>query len=266
MRWVPAGLIVFLTCLALIGQNLRAFEMPSATRCNYVLSELDVPAADVLLIGGSRVMRGLDPDFIETQLAEGGTDATVDRLSLTFARFSQFYPLLNSYVENRGAPNIAYLQLSYIFKPFRLELQDLPLNNLRNMAFGTMSDMAAVQQGAPYNDLGGVIPRRFHKRSRSLSASWLNKLELSIFSALRYVPKRIRGDMPECTGNFLRSNGNRLAAMGLTPADGETFALPDATDYAKWSSEAEGFLRLAPGEPWRQGETAQLGLRRPAHR
>lgn len=260
MRWMPAGFIFFLAGLAMVGGYLRAYELSAQTRCNYVLAEQALPAADAILVGASRVLRGLDPDYIQALLAKAGAEASVDRLSLNFPSFPQNYPLLSRYLENRGAPQIAYLQLQYNFKPERQDTWDLPLNSQRNLAFGRLSELAEVQLNAPLNDTGTALPRKLHAQWQSLPAAWLTRLEMEIFSALRYVPKRLNGQMPDCTGEFLRANANSASVNGLTveAAEDIAFALPDPANLKVWRNEAAEFLPLAPSADWRKGETAQL--------
>jgi hypothetical protein len=260
MKWVPGGLIFFLTGLAVLGGHLRAYELGAHPRCNYVLAEQALPATDVILVGASRVLRGLDPDYVQALLAEVGTEASVDRLSLNLPNIPQYYPLLSRYLENRGAPKIAYLQLLYNFKSGRQHTWDLPLNPPRNLAFGRLSELAEVQIGAPLNDTGTTLPRQLHASWQNLPAALLTKVEISIFSALRYVPKRLSGRIPNCTGEFLRANGNSAAVNGLTieTAENIEFVQPDPADLIAWRSAAAKFLPLAPDADWRQGETAQL--------
>ena len=260
MRWIPVGLIVFLTVFAMLGMHFRAYEFSSSPRCNYVLAEEALPAADVIIVGASRVRRGIDPDFIEALLAKAGMPKSVDRLSLNLPNFPQYYPLLTRYVENRGAPQIAYLQLMYNFKPDRQNTWDLPLNPRRNLAFGRLIELAEVQRGAPLNDTGNVLPRYLHASWQGLPAAWLTKLEMNVFSGLRYLPLSLRGEMPPCEGAFLRANGSNIGANDLTLDNVQKidFIPPIPEALAKWRAEAGAFLPLAPNAPWRQGETAQL--------
>jgi hypothetical protein len=260
MRWIPAGLIACLAGLAVLGEHLRAYEFSPSPRCNYVLAEQALPAADVIVVGASRVRRGIDPDYVEALLARSGIPTTVDRLSLNLPNFPQYYPLLNRYLEHRGAPQIAYLQLLYNFKPERQDTWDLPLNPQRNLAFGRLAEIAEVQRGAPLNDTGTVLPRQLHASWQGLPAAWLTKVEMNVFSALRYLPLRVRGEMPICEHAFLRANGSAIGANGLTldSALEAVFAAPDPEALAKWRVESGGFLPLAPDALWRQGETGQL--------
>jgi hypothetical protein len=260
MRWVPAGLIFLLTGLAVAGGYLRAYELSPMTRCNYVLAEQALAATDVVLIGPSRVRRGLDPDYIEALLVEAGMEVTVDRLSLNNSGFPQIYPLLNRYLENRGPPKIAYLQLAYNQVPEKQATVNLPLNPLRNLAFAQFSELAEIQSETLLNDTGTILPRQLHALWQNLPAAWLTQVEISIFSGLRYIPKRLLGQMPECTGDFLRANGSKQSAFGLDVKAGETIAFvpPDPTKLMLWRARVAEFLPLAPSAKWRQGETAQL--------
>ena len=261
IRWVPLVVILVLVGLAFVGDQVRAYDMAQQVRCSYVLAEQKLHAADVILIGPSRVRRGLDPDFIEALLAENGYVASVDRLSLNLPQFSQFFPLLNRYLKNRGAPRIAYLQLGYNFKPERQDSWDLPINPPRNLAFGSLSDLLEVQNGAPLNDFGKVLPRQLHEKAQNLAAAWLTRVEMSIFSGLRYLPKRLTGQMPDCKGDLLRGTGQfKLPVNGMTveEAEAKTYVAPDTELLKQWKDEAEDFLPLDPGAPWRRAETAQL--------
>ncbi|OED49408.1 hypothetical protein AB838_06960 [Rhodobacteraceae bacterium (ex Bugula neritina AB1)] len=260
IKWVPAAVIALLAALALMGGHLRAYEVAHGPRCTYALAEQARPAADVVLIGASRVRRGLDPDYIEALLAEAGQDIHVDRLSLNLPNFPQYFPLLKRYVETRGAPRIAYLQLAYNFKPERQASWDLPVNTQRNLAFARMSELAQVQRGTPLNDQGTTLPRQLQAGFQSLPAAWLTRVEMRVFSALRYMPKRLRGHQPDCSETLMRNNGTDVAISGTTLAAGEAmgFVPPDPAKLAAWQAEAADFLPLAPDAPWRQGETAQL--------
>lgn len=260
MRWAPAGLIVFLTVLAMVGGHLRAYELTANTRCNYVLAEQSLPSADVVIIGSSRVMHGLDPDYIQAVLAEDKTGASVERVALSWPNFAQFYPPLNRYIETRGAPKLVYLQLAYNYYADRQDTFDLPLNPQRNVAFGRLSELIAVQHGAPLNDTGTRLPRQLHKLWESMAAVWLTHIEMSVFSALRYVPKKLNKTMPACTGDFLRANGNDVSAIGLTVAEAASveFTSMNPTTLKTARDTVEAFLPMAPSAGWRRGETAQL--------
>jgi hypothetical protein len=260
IKWVPAGLILALVALGLAGGHLRAFEVTSGARCTYALAEEAIPAADVLLVGASRVRRGLDPDYIQALMAEAGTNMSVDRLTLNLPNFPQYFPLISRYLETRGPPQITYLQLVYNFKPARQAAWDIPVNPQRNLAFGRLSELAAVQLDTPLNDTGAALPRKLQKGFQNLPVAWLTRAEMMVYSTLRYVPQRLLGKMPNCTEAIMRANGSTVAITGTTldGANAIKFMPPDSGRLAAWQSEAAEFLPLAPDAPWRQGETAQL--------
>lgn len=255
MKWVPLGLISVLAILAFAGVHVRAYEMSDKVRCAYGLAEQASPPADAVVIGASRVRRGIDTFYVEELLSEKAIDARVDRLSLNLPIFQQYYPLLKRYINERGAPRIAYLQLVYNFKSNRQKTWNLPLNPLQNVAFGRLSDLAEIQLGAPLNETGNWLPTRFHAQWQSLPAAWLNKAEVSIYSALRYFPRRVAGKFPACTEAFQRTD-----SIGLTleSASSVAFEPLEKETLLAWRTEAASFLPLAPGAPWRRGETAQL--------
>ena len=84
-------------------------------RCNLLLSRVNQPAADVLLIGSSRTGVALDPVVLERLLSAELRDTVhVDRLSLGNNTLRAMSGLLENYLETRGAPRIVVLEIMFM--------------------------------------------------------------------------------------------------------------------------------------------------------
>lgn len=104
-------------CAALISGLLwldgnRAGPANSMGRCNLLLSQAGEPAADVLIVGSSRIGVALDPVAMEHILsAELGRRVRVDRLSLGRNPLRTMSGLLENYLEARGSPAVVALEI-----------------------------------------------------------------------------------------------------------------------------------------------------------
>ena len=260
MRWLPAVFIAFLAAVAFLGAHLRAYEVSRDARCNYVIAERNHPAARALIVGDSRIGTGFDQNYISELLSDIGAKVPVEQMVMSRPLFSQNYPLLRRYLATRGAPDVTYLLLSYNLYPERQDTWNIPVNNIRNLAFGSYGDLARVQWQAPLNDTGQTLSKTLHAEWQSLPAAWLTKTEMAVFSAVRYLPKRLRNALPDCLADPDTATGNRRWASHLSEARAQdiAYAPPKAAALEKWRGIAADFLPLAPDAPWRQGDTAHL--------
>ena len=84
-------------------------------RCNLLLSQASEPAADVLIIGSSRTGAALDPVAMERILSvELRRRVSVERLSLGHSPLRAMNGLLENYLELRGAPSVAVLEVMFM--------------------------------------------------------------------------------------------------------------------------------------------------------
>jgi hypothetical protein len=107
---VAAALAAGLAGLVWLDRT-RAGPVNAMERCNLLLARADAPAADVLLVGSSRLATAVDPVAIRTMLSrELGTAVTVDRLALGRNPLRAMHGLLAAYLENRGTPRLVVLE------------------------------------------------------------------------------------------------------------------------------------------------------------
>lgn len=107
-------------CTALIAGLLwldqhRGGPANAMARCNLLLSRVNEPAAEVLLVGSSRSGVALDPVAMEQVLsAELRDTVRVDRLSLGNNPLRAMNALMENYLEARGAPRIVVLEIMFM--------------------------------------------------------------------------------------------------------------------------------------------------------
>jgi len=109
-----AGCVALIAGLLWLDRN-RAGPANAMARCNLLLSRVSEPAADVLVIGSSRTGVTLDPVALEEALSgELRRRASVDRLVLGRNPLRTMGGLLENYLETRGSPSIAVLEVMFM--------------------------------------------------------------------------------------------------------------------------------------------------------
>ncbi len=245
--------------LALFGQAKGVYRnVDDESVCAYAVADLESPAANILFVGASRVGRGLDPVYIEKRLRDRTErDITVERVVLNTPNIAQFRPLLARYIAKRGAPDHVVFPLLYNFKPERQQGWGLPVNNLRNVTFGTLGHLYEIQRDAELNDNDGALPAWFQAGYMSFPALILQKLEINVYAALRWPI--LQGTQSKlCAGRRKFTQGLRRVYDSVDDA----LVFEDSDDAqarrARNLSKAEKFLPLAPNASWRRFETGQL--------
>lgn len=205
----PYLVIAVLAAMAFFGAWVKTYALNASSRCVYTLAEHDAAPADVLFVGTSRAGRGIDTGYIQKHLAaEYGKPLTVERISLSSSNATQFRPVLQRYVSERGAPKLVFLQVLYNFKPENARVADMPINPPRNVAFAPVSELMEIRRTAELNDLDTVLPRTLEAGYTSLPAMLLAKLEMSIVAAMKYPAHRLLGRTTGCKGDEMHRHMN----------------------------------------------------------
>lgn len=109
---VTAGLIAGLLALD-VSRGGPASEL---SRCNLALSRSADPAADVLVIGSSRMGTAIDPIAMEKMFAEEPllNRPTVERIALGRSPLRANLALLENYLGGRGDPAVIVFEVSFL--------------------------------------------------------------------------------------------------------------------------------------------------------
>lgn len=119
-----AGCSLLLGLIAWLDQN-RAGPVNDMERCNLLLSKAGDPAADVLMLGSSRLATAMDPVVTSRILTnERKTRTSVDRLAMGHSPLRAMNGLLDNYLELRGAPKVVIIEI--------MLLSDRSMENLAN--------------------------------------------------------------------------------------------------------------------------------------
>ena len=109
-----AGCAVLIAGLLWLDRN-RGGPANAMARCNLLLSRVNEPAADVLVVGSSRSGVALDPVVMERLLtAELRDTVRVDRLSFGNNPLRAMSGLMENYLETRGSPGIVVLEIMFM--------------------------------------------------------------------------------------------------------------------------------------------------------
>ncbi|MDE0441100.1 MAG: hypothetical protein OXL38_03170 [Gammaproteobacteria bacterium] len=94
----------------------RAGPAGAMARCNLLLSRVDEPAAEVLVVGSSRSGVALDPVAMQGILTAelGSAPVRVDRFALGHVSIRAMSGLLGNYLENRGPPDVVVLEIMFM--------------------------------------------------------------------------------------------------------------------------------------------------------
>ena len=256
---IPLIVLAVLCVLALLGANGTSIHgVDDESICAYQVPNLDIPAADVVFVGGSRLGRGIDPVYMMDRIAsKSSQEVHIERLVLNTPNIPQFRPLLARYIEQRGAPKYVVLQLLYNFKPGRQRTWDVPVNNLRNLTFASLRELRDIRASSELNEYDTTFPRKFEANYLSFPAIVMQRIEINIFAALRWPAKQLT-DKNICSGDalFLQGKDRVYNSIGDDIIFEDTPARQErrVRDY----KTASDFLPLSPGEPFRRFETDQL--------
>jgi hypothetical protein len=212
MKRIPFLVVLILLVLNFFGAWTKTFPLPTPVGCVYKLAEFDAPAADVLLIGGSRVGQGIDPGYMQDRLKnEFDKSIVIERLQLNFPDVTQFIPLAERYLGERGAPKYAFIQLLYNFKAERHRTWDIPVNMPRNVAFEKISKVMDLRDSASLNDYGTALSRTYERGYRSDLEILLLKIELNVLSAIKFPSVVLKGEFARCKGDIMHRHQNPKA-------------------------------------------------------
>jgi hypothetical protein len=203
-RWGPLIVLMGLFGLSFIGSRLPSVNSFDHVQCAYAFAQIDRPAADVLILGTSRVGFAYDPAYIMDRLKNTyGVDRSVERIALNMWTVPQFRPLADRYITHRGAPKHVVVQLVYNRFRHRQRTIDLPINNERNLNNATFEQMRNIEASAIFNTYDTLLPRTFEAGYRTSPALALEKLQADFYNAIRYWPKRLSGGLSVCNGDQL---------------------------------------------------------------
>jgi hypothetical protein len=259
LRLAPFILIAALAALAWVGKTGRAYNTAPHVRCVYILAERDTPAADVLLVGSSRIGRGLDPGYMMARIADQtGQDIMIERLALTQSAQPQYRPLVSRYIAHRKAPKYAFVQLLYNFVPNRQRSWDTPINSPRNVAHANVSELVEIQMSAVMNDFDTFLPRWSEAAYVTTPALILQNISTDIYAGLRYPAQTLRGRTDVCRGERIYKQRENWHYNSLS--DDIVFAEDAAQKTRRLEDEktAAGFLPIAATSAQRTYENSQL--------
>ncbi len=258
-RLAPFLVAGVLALLAYFGSSLRAYDVAPHVICSYALAEMDRPRPDVLLIGNSRTGAAIDPVYVTDKLRQKtGQTLAIERITLTGPLLPQFAIIMQEYARNRGIPRHVFLQLIYNRDPAEQHKVDAPLFGLRDIAYGNLSDMIAVQQGAQLNDRGTALPRQFERGYSSIPAVALTKISTNIYSSLRYYFRSPYRPIPRCEGEYVFQQSVVWPYNQITDGQMDFGARATEAQEREWTGLVSHYLPLDPNAPERQFENDQL--------
>ncbi len=113
-RLIAPAVLVAILAVASIGVSYRIYSAHVVWRCTALRMIKDAPAADVVIVGSSRISSAIDPIFLETLLSDrNGRQIDVERMSATGAELGYWIGLADAYVRNRGYPKIVLIEWSH---------------------------------------------------------------------------------------------------------------------------------------------------------
>ena len=93
----------------------RAGPANSMARCNLLLTRSDAPAADILILGSSRVASAVDPVVLQQLLTQTTrTKTSVDRLAIGHNPLRAMHGFFETYLGTRGAPKAVVLEIMFM--------------------------------------------------------------------------------------------------------------------------------------------------------
>lgn len=247
----PAVLIVAIAGLAGIGSSYAYYPVQIETQCAFAIARAKTPAPDVLLFGSSRTGRGLDPLYIERQLAASGVKANVERLVSTGPEIGTSIILAREFVRHHGAPKVAIVEIIYNRRPDEQDKISEPVSSPRNVMMANMADLKAAREA--------TFPDQPLNNARIALRDSITKLTSNVFSGLMFLSHRVTGSRPKelCTGeNMYRQTG--IWPYGDLPGDpiNPTWRLPGTAE--DWKAEAAEYFPIAPAAPFRATQTRQI--------
>lgn len=258
-RLTPFIVAGVLALLAVLGSNLRAYDVAPHVICSYALAEMDRPRPDVLLIGNSRTGAAIDPVYVTGKVHEQtGRQIAIERVTLTGPLLPQFSLIMQEYARNRGIPEHVFLQLIYNRDPAEQRKVDAPLFGLRDIAYGNLADMVAIQKAATLNEHGAVLPRQFEQGYSSIPAVALTKVTTNIYSSLRYYFRSPYRPIPHCVGDYVFQQSVVWPYGQLSDGQMDFGTQPSAAQAREWQGVVADYLPLDPTSPERRFENDQL--------
>ena len=261
MNLIPLVWIAGLVSLAVVGSFSRSFPLDQSIECVYQMADLDAPAADILFLGSSRTGRGIDPVYVQDRLAtEHGMDSSVERIALPGSFAQQYRPVLQSYLDVRGAPDVLFLQVLYNFRPERQSHIDIPINPGQNLAFATLGEVVDIHRTAVLNPGDALVPRWLDREYLNLPASLLARFELTVFAALKLPVHMVQGRRTACKDEIMFRHNHPIRLFGDLSDDIEF--VPETTQQrtkrAANEKVTDGYLPIDPSAPWRAFENQQM--------
>jgi hypothetical protein len=258
-RTAPFLVAAVLALLAVLGSSLRAYDVAPHVICSYALAEMDRPTPDVLLIGNSRTGAAIDPVYVTGKVREQtGKEIAIERITLTGPLLPQFALIMQEYARNRGIPQQVFLQLIYNRDPVEQRKVDAPLFGLRDIAYGNLADMVAVQHAAQLNEYDTAMPRQFQQGYSSITAVALTKVTTNIYSSLRYYFRSPYRPIPRCEGDYVFQQSVVWPYGQITDGKLDFGTQPTVKEKREWREIVSHYLPLDPSRPERRFENDQL--------
>ncbi len=256
----PFLVVAALAGLAFAGSQLKNYELDYTNLCNHELTRLDAPPADILFIGNSRLGAAVDPVFIgETLSAATGAPVAVERLTLTYNDIPPLRVFTRDYLRERGAPDIAIVQLTYNRDEALHPQIDAPIHPPRDIAFAGLADLADIQETAEQNRYGERISRRYARGYRSLPAMLFDRATMNIYAALRYPAHLVTGRPTRCEGEMVQRQADIWLYGTIEPDLFERdYRTPSDAEAAEWDAIVADYMPLEPAAEHRRFENDQL--------
>lgn len=261
MKLLPIAWITGFVLLGVFGSFSRSFPMPKSIECVYQMAAMDAPSADILFLGSSRTGRGIDPVYIENRLTKvHGLEFSVERIALEGSFSQQYRPVLQTYLNERGAPHILFLQVLYNFKREIHPQIDLPINPGQNIAYADLGDVIDIHRTAELNSGTSPVSRRLSEAYMSLPASLLARLELNVYSALKLPVHALEGRRAACRGEQLYRHNHPIRLYGDLNDDLTFISETPEQNAQRLRNEqvTANYLPMAPSAPWRRFENQQM--------
>ena len=248
---VPVIFAASILGLSIVGSSYAYYPVQIATLCGFTHARTESPAPDVLLFGSSRTGRGLDPIYIEQQLAADGIEANVARLVSTGPEYGTSLILAQEYLRHHGAPKFAVVELVYNRRPDEQHKMDEPVSSPRNVMMADMSDLEAAREA--------TFPDQWLNNARISLRDKISKFSSNVFSGMMYFSHKVTGARPLeiCAGdNMYRQTG--IWPYGDLPGDpiNPNWRLPGTAE--EWKAEAAEYFPLKPAAPFREVQTRQI--------